>query len=294
MTEYDFVKQGDKKYTFEDAVHVLERLIAPDGCPWDREQTRESLRKNMIEEAYEAVDAIDSKNDEKFKDELGDVLLQVLLNAVISEKDKGFTLLDITDNLCRKLISRHTHVFGNDTANSGEESLFVWDKNKAKEKGFTNYAETLRDIPVNLPSLMRADKLQKRAGKSGFDWDDAKGAQDKINEELAEVHHILKQRKTSIYEKTEQTVNPEFYDELEDELGDLLFSVVNYARLLGIDSEIALNRSNEKFLRRFSRMEQLSMEQSMENNMDFTSLSLAEKDKLWEAVKMEEKRNEVG
>ena len=276
MTEFDLLKQGEKKYTMEDANEVLTRLLAPDGCPWDREQTHISLRQNMIEEAYEAVDAIDSGDSRRFSDELGDVLLQVLLHSKISEKDGTFSLLDVTDNLCRKLISRHTHIFGKDTASSGEESFAIWEKNKIIEKGLQSASETLSDLPKALPSLMRADKLQKRAAKVGFDWDSPDGALEKVQEEIEEVKEVLEEKRISLQKKDAEALS-----ELEGELGDFLFAAVNYVRLLGVDPEVALHRCNEKFIRRFSQMEKLAIKEKK----DFALLSFEEKDTLWNKVK---------
>ena len=290
MTEFDLSKQGDKKYTMQDVEVVLDRLLAPDGCPWDREQTHESIRQNMIEEAYEAVDAIDSGDKSRFTDELGDVLLQVLLHCGIAEKNDSFSLLDVTDALCRKLISRHTHVFGEETASSGEESLAVWNRNKIKEKGLQNFSETLTDIPEGLPSLLRAEKIQSRASKAGFDWDNASGAMEKIEEELGEVKEVLERANGTINGKIEQTKDPELFSRLEDELGDFLFSAVNYIRLLGVEPEVALRRSNQKFIRRFQKMEKAAVEKGL----DFAALSFAEKDIIWDEVKEEDKKHEIG
>ena len=275
------------KYEMADLTTVLNRLVAPDGCPWDREQTHASIRRNMIEEAYEAVDAIDSREVARIVDELGDVLLQVLLHAAIAEKNGSFELTDVTDNLCRKLISRHTHIFGDDEADSGAASLAVWEKNKMKEKGLRSYAETLTDLPKGLPALMRAEKLQKRAGKAGFDWADAEGAYEKVHEELGEIRDALMEAGHPPFAKVDETTEPSLYDELEKEMGDFLFAAVNYSRLLGVEPEVALSRSNEKFIRRFTQVELLAEREGRK----LTEMSLAEMDVLWEAVKREERSN---
>ena len=279
-------KYGNQ-YGTEELREILVRLLAPDGCPWDRVQTHESLRKNMIEEAYEAVDAIDSGRPERMADELGDVLLQVFFHAALAERDHEFTLNDITDNLCRKLISRHSHVFGEDTAASPDDVLSVWEKNKNKEKGHTKAAQTLADVPEGLPALMRADKLQKRAAKVGFDWPDASGALDKIFEELREVSEAMTEAELPTEAKIHPETNPEAYSKVEEEVGDLLFATVNYARLIGIDPELALTTANRKFVRRFAAVEQMADESGRE----LTQMSLADMDVLWDKVKEKEREN---
>ena len=285
MTEFDLNRQGAAKYTIEDLIAVVRRLFAPDGCPWDRAQTHDSLRRNLPEEAYEAVDAIDSGRSERIADELGDVLLQVLMHSAIAERDGEFLFDDVTDNLSRKLISRHSHVFGTDTADSPDAVLTVWDKNKMREKGHASFSETLTDVPAGLPALMRADKLQKRAAKAGFDWPDAAGAREKINEELAEVEDVLLKNGKPLYEKLSAEKDAAVHREAEAEVGDLLFACVNYARLLGIDPEIALNRTNAKFIRRFTGVEGLAQK----DGRKLDEMSLEEMDLLWDQVKKTEK-----
>ena len=285
MTEFDLNRQGAAKYTIEDLIAVVRRLFAPDGCPWDRVQTHESLRRNLPEEAYEAVDAIDSGRSERIADELGDVLLQVLMHSAIAERDGEFQFDDVTDNLSRKLISRHSHVFGTDTADSPDAVLTVWDKNKMREKGHASFSETLTDVPAGLPALMRADKLQKRAAKAGFDWPDAAGAREKISEELAEVEDVLLKNGKPLYEKLSAEKDAAVHREAEAEVGDLLFACVNYARLLGIDPEIALNRTNAKFIRRFTGVEGLAQK----DGRKLDEMSLEEMDLLWDQVKKTEK-----
>lgn len=285
MTEFDLNRQGAAKYTIEDLIAVVRRLFAPDGCPWDRAQTHESLRRNLPEEAYEAVDAIDSGRSERIADELGDVLLQVLMHSAIAERDGEFQFDDVTNNLSRKLISRHSHVFGTDTADSPDAVLTVWDKNKMREKGHASFSETLTDVPAGLPALMRADKLQKRAAKAGFDWPDAAGAREKINEELAEVEDVLLKNGKPLYEKLSAEKDAAVHREAEAEVGDLLFACVNYARLLGIDPEIALNRTNAKFIRRFTGVEGLAQK----DGRKLDEMSLEEMDLLWDQVKKTEK-----
>lgn len=285
MTEFNLDRQGSSPYTFEDFQSILRRLLAPDGCPWDRAQTHETLRRNMIEEAYEAVDAIDSGAPARIKDELGDVLLQVGLHCAIADRDGEFTFDDVTDNISRKLISRHTHVFGKDEADSADAVISVWDRNKMNEKGHTSFTQTLLDVPEGLPSLMRADKLQKRAAKAGFDWADAQGALLKVTEELVEIEDALSENSKPLFGRLDAEKEPEVYEQVEGEIGDFLFAAVNYARLLGIDPEVALNRSNRKFIRRFSQVETLAAG----TDKALTEMSLEEMDLLWDAVKAKEK-----
>jgi len=286
MTEYDLERQGNLLYTIEDLLSILARLLAPDGCPWDRSQTHESLRRNMIEEAYETVDAIDTGLPARIKDELGDVLLQVGLHAALAERDGEFTFTDVTDNICRKLISRHTHVFGKDEADSPDAVISVWDKNKMLEKGHTSFSQTLLDVPTGLPALMRADKLQKRAAKAGFDWPDAQGALLKVTEELAEIEEALTENGKSLFGMLSAEKEPAVYEQVEGEIGDFLFAAVNYARLLGIDPEVALNRTSRKFVRRFAEVEALTS--GTDKALD--EMTLEEMDRLWDAVKALEKK----
>jgi len=286
MTEFDLGRQKEELYLSEDLLTILRRLLAPDGCPWDRVQTHESLRKNMIEESYEAVDAIDSGITARIIDELGDVLLQVALHSILAERDNEFTFEDVTNNICRKLISRHSHVFGNDTADSPDAVISVWDKNKMIEKGQKSFAETLLDVPSGFSALMRADKLQKRAAKAGFDWPDAEGALSKISEELGEINDALIENSQPLYGRLSVESDPDVYNLVEEEIGDFLFAAVNYTRLLGIDPEVALNRSNQKFIRRFSAVEALAEE----SGKNVREMNLEEMDLLWDKVKSEEKK----
>lgn len=275
-----------RRFLAEDLLKIMKHLLGPDGCPWDRVQTHESIRKNLIEEAYETVDAIDSGDSDRIKDELGDVLLQVVFHSAMAEQAGEFSFDDVTDNLSRKLISRHTHVFGNDAADTPDAVLSIWDKNKMVEKGHTSFSQTLVDIPGGLPALMRSEKLQKRAGKSGFDWPDAKGALEKVDEELKEVEDALTQAGHPIFSKIVAEEEPELFSEVESEIGDFLFAAVNYARLLGVDPEVALNRANNKFVQRFSEMEHLAKEKG--NSL--TEMTLDQMDECWERAKEKERQ----
>lgn len=255
-----------KDYTFEELVDIIELLRGENGCPWDRVQTHQTLKRNMIEEAYEALEAMDGGDGDKFADELGDLLLQIVFHASIGRSEGAFTIQDVLNHICRKMISRHTHIFGTDSCDTPEEVLTNWDKIKQKEKGLQNHTDALKDVCTYLPALLRADKVQKKAAKAGFDWEDVSGAADKVAEELQEVAEAA------------AGGTPEA---VEEEIGDLLFAAVNVSRFYKVDPEQALTGATNKFISRFAKMEQLAAEQGTPLN----SLSLEEMDGLWEAVK---------
>ncbi|MBQ3038493.1 MAG: nucleoside triphosphate pyrophosphohydrolase, partial [Clostridia bacterium] len=235
----------------------------PNGCAWDREQTHESIKRCMIEEVYEAIEALDNNDDKMFANELGDVLLQVVFNARIAEERNAFNFDDIVNEICTKLVDRHTHVFGCDNATNPEEALKAWEKNKKKEKALKSYSDALLDVPKNFPALIRAEKVQKKAKSAGFDWDSIDGAYDKIYEELEE----LKQAKSQ--------------QEIDEEFGDLLFAVVNTGRFLKTDPELALTNATNKFIDRFVKMEKHLNEQGK----NLSELSLDEMDSAWNEIK---------
>lgn len=271
----------------QNLVSVMRYLMGPQGCPWDRVQTHESIRKNLIEEAYEAVDAIDSKDPQKIKDELGDVLLQVVFHSVIAEKEGVFNLDDIANQMSQKLVRRHSHIFGKDQASSPDEVLSVWEKNKMNEKGQQTFSETLADLPQSLPALMRSEKLQKRAAKAGFDWPDAQGGHDKIFEEMEEIRQAFKDAQAPTFTKIDTLSEPQLFSKIEDEVGDLLFAAVNFSRLMGIDPEVALNHSNNKFINRFAVMEKMVLN----DKKSIEDMSLEEMDIYWEKAKRFEHEN---
>lgn len=233
----------DKKeqYTIEDLLNIIVRLRRPDGCPWDKVQTHESIKKDMIEECYEAIDALDSGDDKAFANELGDVLLQVTFHSVLAQERGAFTFNDVLKEICDKLISRHTHVFGSDTAKDAVEAKATWEANKKKEKGLDSYTAMLKDVPSYLPALMRAAKVQKKAAAVGFDWQEAEPVTDKVEEELGELRDAMKTGKG-----------------IEEEYGDLLFSVVNLGRKLSLTPEIEMTKATDKFISRFEKMEQIA------------------------------------
>ncbi len=256
-----------ERYNVDDLLHIVYLLRRPDGCPWDREQTHTSIRNNFLEEVYEAIDAIDQNDSENLKEELGDVLLQVVMHAEMEKEEDRFDFSDVVHDVCYKLVERHPHVFGSVVANNGEQALDSWEAVKRQTKQQETYTQTLESVPKAFPALMRAQKVQKRAAKAGFDWPEMSGALEKIGEEARELawadeHHVV------------------------EELGDLLFSVVNVSRFLKIDSEQALQAATDKFIRRFAGVEELANERGI--NMQ--SATLEELDKLWDEVKARNSR----
>lgn len=260
------MKNAKKDFTFEEFNGIISTLRGEGGCPWDREQTHDSIKQNLIEEAYEAVEALDSGDKMKFADELGDVLLQVVFHSRIGEEEGTFTISDVINLVSNKMISRHTHIFGEDKAETSAEVLDTWEKNKLKEKGLNSYSESLKDVCKYLPALIYAQKVQKKASKAGMDWEAAEDALLKVTEEAGEIKSAIEANDTL---------------QIEEEIGDLLFSVVNVSRLLKIDAEQALKKSTEKFIKRFSLVEEETKRQGKE--MD--KLSLSELDEIWDKVK---------
>lgn len=261
----DFQKK--EKYNFNDLLRIMEILRAPDGCMWDREQDHQSIRRNFIEETYEVCEAIDEQDPEHLKEELGDVLLQVVFHTEM-EKEKGvFDIGDVADGICKKLIYRHPHIFGTVEVGSSEEILRNWDELKRKEKHQETDTSALESVAKSLPGLIRAEKLQKKAAKVGFDWENAQGALEKVEEELDEVKRAVAGD-----------------GDPEEELGDLLFAVVNVARHLKVDPERAMEKTCNKFVRRFAEMER----QARQENKALSDLSLTELDTLWNRSKEKE------
>lgn len=222
---------------------IVHTLRAPGGCPWDIEQTQTSLIPNILEEAYEAVDAIRSGNVEHMREELGDLLLQVIMQCEIASESKNFILEDVASDVSEKLVRRHPHVFGDAEAEDTESVLRRWDEIKSAEKG-SDKARVLDDLPHGIPSLMKAIKIQKKVERIGFDWPNAESVIPKIREELDEVEIALREGGAEVTN-----------DNLAEELGDLLFAVTNLTRKLGMDSESLLASANEKFVRRFDALE---------------------------------------
>ena len=259
----------DKKqtYGYGDLLTVLRRLRAPDGCPWDREQTHASLKKDMREECYELMDAIDEDNDEHIIEECGDVLMNILFHPIIGEEQGRYDDRDVTTEIVRKLIYRHPHVFGTVHVDSSAEVLKNWDALKRKEKGQETVAATLKSVPRSFPALLRAEKVQRKARKVGFDFDTAEDAFYKIVEETEELRSAMASGR-----------------DIEKEMGDLLFAVMNVCRLLGLDGEETLHKATDKFIRRFEQMEK---------NIDavgkkLSEMTLPEMDAYWETAKTTE------
>ncbi|NBV85425.1 MAG: nucleoside triphosphate pyrophosphohydrolase [Verrucomicrobia bacterium] len=249
---------------------VVAALRSPEGCPWDREQSHATLRGGLLEEAYEVVAAIDASDDLNFCEELGDLLLQVVFHGQIAAEEGRFTFDQIALGISQKLVRRHPHVFGSESADDSAAVLVRWEEIKRQEKGAQEVMSALDGISEGMPALQYAAKVQKRAARIGFDWQEASPVLEKIREELSEV---------------EGAVN-EGAERLEEELGDLLFAVVNLTRKLNLDPEVALSRATRKFARRFRALEGLLRARSLpESGATLDALDL-----LWEEVKAEEKR----
>lgn len=249
---------------FDELVDLIATLRSENGCPWDREQTHESLKRNLIEECYEVLEAIENKDTKGIVEELGDVLLQIMLHAQILSETEAVSIDDVIQGLSDKMIRRHPHVFGNESADSAEEVKQNWEVLKANEKRGEKPTENIFNIPSDLPSLHYAQILQDRAVKQGFDWDDVSGVLDKIQEEAREV------------------TEAESYEEKEDEIGDLIFTLVNLSRRLDVHADSALRSANIKFKLRFELMVKLATEDGLE----FQDLPLEVQDKYWDKAKV--------
>ena len=252
------------KYNVQDLVDIVKVLRAPGGCQWDAQQTHESIRRNFLEEAYEVAEAIDQQSTEHIQEELGDVLLQVVFHTSIEEEEGRFNLDDVANGVCQKLIFRHPHVFGDVTVSSTGEILANWEELKKKEKGQATQADAVDAVARSLPALWRAEKVQKKAAKVGFDWDSVDGAVDKLSEELGEVKQAIAG-----------------HGDPAEELGDLLFAAVNVARFLKVDPEDALQAACDKFAARFRRVEEAVTAQGKQ----MEDMSLTELDDIWNAIK---------
>lgn len=258
-------------YDLDDFRKVIAILRSPGGCPWDIEQTHESIRRNLLEEAYEVCEAIDERDPDHLKEELGDLLMQVIFHSRIEEEKGVFNLDDVADAAVKKLIFRHPHVFGDVSVSDSGEVLKNWDELKRREKAQTTVTKTMTDVAESLPSLWRAEKVQKKACKVGFDWEGCSGAQTKLTEELNELNEAIAGGDKSA---------------VEEELGDLLFASVNVARFVGVDPEAALHRSCEKFIRRFDYIET----QARLAGRDLKDMSLDEMEELYRQCKLQESK----
>ncbi len=261
---------------FNELYSVVKRLRADDGCPWDREQTPESLRGALIEETYECIEAIDSKDWHHIREELGDIFLLATMIAYMHEQQGLFSLSQVLEEITAKLIRRHPHVFGESSASTSAEVLEQWAKIKVEQEGRKPKDSLMDQVSRALPPLERAYKIQKKAAKAGFDWPDSRGVWDKIEEELAEAREACQTHQNE--------ASSEHREHLEEELGDLLFSVVNICRYLQVDPAVALQRTNNKFVRRFKHVEQSMKVQGIP--MDRDHLSLMEN--YWQEAKDED------
>lgn len=254
-------------YDINDFLRLVTVLRSPGGCPWDRKQTHESIKKNFIEETYEVVEAINKADAEGLKEELGDVLLQVAMHSEMESEKGNFDFNDVVNDICKKLVVRHPHVFGDAAAQSSDEALQNWDQVKLKTKGMKKQGEAMIKVPREFPALMRAQKVQEKAAKAGFDWDDINGAVDKLHEEIDEL---------------ETALAAGVGKDIEEEFGDVLFSCVNVSRFIGADSEEALTASTDKFIKRYLLVEKLAADEGL----DMKTASIEELDKLWNKAKI--------
>lgn len=266
MVDFEF----KNSYTVQDLVEIMRLLREPGGCPWDAEQTHISIKKNLIEETYEVIEAINKDDKALLCEELGDLLMQVVFHAQMEKELGVFDFDTVSDGVCKKLIERHPHVFGEIAVSGVDDVLTNWDDIKRKSKGQKNTTESMLSVPRELPALMRASKLQKKAADVGFDWSDVSGALDKLEEEIKELRQAIDKN---------DSINA------QEELGDVLFSAVNVSRFIKVDAEEALTAASDKFLARFSTVEKLAAERGI--NMNSSSLEVL--DKLWDEAKANEK-----
>jgi len=259
---------SETKHSFDSLVDIMQILRSDDGCPWDKEQTHESIRSNFIEETYEVIEAIDTADSALLREELGDVLLQVVFHARMEEEQGVFDVSDVIHDICEKLITRHPHIFGAVIAETSDEVLKNWDQIKAEEKKRNTVVSSMASIPPSLPALMRADKIGSKAAKVNFDFDNVMDAFDKVYEETVEVKAELEREEVNA-------------DALTEEIGDLLFAVANVARISGVNSEEALSFACGKFVSRFAKMETEISRRGLKIN----DLSLKEMDLIWNLIK---------
>lgn len=254
-------------YNINDLIKIMQILRGENGCPWDREQNHHSIRNNFLEEVYEVVDAIDREDSTDLKEELGDVLLQVVFHSQIKSEELDFNFNDVSNGICQKLILRHPHIFSTTKVKDTKEVLNNWDKIKMSEKGQANFTQTLKSVPSSFPALTRAAKVQKRAAKANFDWDSVEEPIQKVKEELNElVQEIKENNKEATFQ----------------EFGDLLFAAVNVSRFINVDPEQALQYATNKFIKRFEKVENLAQD----NNIKMENASLEDLDKLWDKAKL--------
>ena len=268
---------------FAKLVALQARLRGPQGCPWDREQTHESLRKFLIEEAYEVLDAMESGDAGEFASELGDLLLQVIFHSILAEEAGRFTISDVIESVYTKMVRRHPHVFGDVAAKTSAAVLKNWEEIKRQERAGEGTADSiLATVPRSLPAVLEAYQLTRRASHVGFDWESLEGILDKLDEEKRELTSLLPAEMAALGAKRAPAV-AEAAGRIEEEVGDLLFVCVNIARFLGVDPEIALKKANAKFKKRFEWMEAAAVRQGGQ----FADLPRDEKEELWNRSKLE-------
>jgi tetrapyrrole methylase family protein/MazG family protein len=253
-------------YEIDDLLNIMQLLRSPEGCQWDREQTHQTIRSNLLEETHEAIEAINQNDSQLLCEELGDILLQIVFHTQIAQENNRFNFNDVVDGICKKLIVRHPHVFSDVKSDNTKEILENWDKIKRDTKGVKSQADLLRSVPKTLPALMRSAKVQSRAARVGFDWSDVSGALQSLKSEIEEL---------------EQAIENGNSIQIEDELGDVLFSTVNISRFVKCDAEQSLTHSCDKFIKRFAEVEILAKE----NGIDMLKADIHELDKLWDMAK---------
>jgi len=245
---------------FDSLVEIIARLRAPDGCPWDREQTHQTLRANLLSECYEALDALDEGDSARLCEELGDILLQIMLHSQIAKDDKEFEISDVVKGISEKIVRRHPHVFGSGKVKDAAEVAHNWEELKKEERA--ENVSMLESVPRWMPALAYADEIQRRVARAGFDWEDIDGVIDKLAEEVAEFKESTGKERA-------------------EEFGDVLFTLVNIARRMDVDSEVALREANNKFYKRFSKMEEICRKR----RVTFGDLTFDEQNALWEEAK---------
>ncbi|TYP50869.1 tetrapyrrole methylase family protein/MazG family protein [Thermosediminibacter litoriperuensis] len=258
-------------YSMKDLIEIMARLRGENGCPWDKAQTHETLKPFLLEEAYEVIDAIDGGDPGELSEELGDLLLQIVFHSRIAEENGRFCFDDVVDGICKKMVRRHPHIFGDLKVSGAADVLKNWEDIKKEEKEVNSYAETMDKVPEIFPALMRAYKVQEKAARVGFDWENVEGALEKVYEELKELKEVYKSNNS---------------DKIREEIGDLLFAVVNVARFLSVNPELALREATRKFIRRFKYVEEAASK--IDKNLQ--EMSLEDMDRLWNEGKNKEKK----
>lgn len=258
-----------------DLVALMARLRGPDGCPWDKQQTPESLKPFLVEECYEVIEAIEEGNASKIREELGDLLFQIVFHARIAEERGQFALSDVAASIHEKMVRRHPHVFGDEKVSSANEVLSNWEEIKRTEKSHEHRKSILEGVPRQLPALLRAHRLQEKAARVGFDWNHLNEVLPKLDEEIGEFKESLKREDAS---------------RIEEELGDLFFTLVNISRFLGVNPDDALHKTISKFIHRFRHIE----EHAAEAGKTLNDMTLREMDDLWEKSKKQGRENSIG